>query len=103
MATASPWRRRTTRACLVRGPARSAAAALVLAACGPAGTGGAPAAATTKPVTLVFEWPTYTPPKQEWAEHAMKTYAQKFPHVTIEPMWNTNPTEKLTTTLAGGA
>jgi hypothetical protein len=32
----------------------------------------------------------------------MKTYSQKFPNVTIDPMWNTNPTDRLTTTLADG-
>ena len=68
------------------------------------GCGGSGAAGTQskQPVKLRFEWPTYTPPKQEWAEWAMKTYSAKNPNVTIEPMWNTNPTEKLTTTLAGG-
>ncbi len=81
----------------------AAAGALALGACGAAtGSGGQSSTAAKQPVKLVFEWPTYTPPKQEWAEHAMRTYSQKFPHVTIEPMWNTNPTEKLTTTLAGG-
>jgi ABC-type glycerol-3-phosphate transport system substrate-binding protein len=84
------------------GLAAVAAAALGTAACGAGAGGGDGAAPAKKPVKLVFEWPTYTPPKQEWAEHAMKTYSQKFPHVTVEPMWNTNPTEKLTTTLAGG-
>ncbi|HEX2032632.1 MAG TPA: extracellular solute-binding protein [Chloroflexota bacterium] len=76
--------------------------AAVLQACQtrPGGEGGA--APSKRPVKLTFEWPTYTPPKQEWAEYAMKTYAEKFPHVSFEPMWNTNPTEKLTTTLAGG-
>jgi ABC-type glycerol-3-phosphate transport system substrate-binding protein len=90
--------RRTRRAVLTTAVA---AGSLVAAACG-AGDGGQTANATKQPVRLTFEWPTYTPPKQEWAEYAMKTYSQKFPHVTIEPMWNTNPTEKLTTTLAGG-
>ena len=88
-----------------RGALRTAAAlsagSLGVAACG-AESGGQPSTAAKQPVKLTFEWPTYTPPKQEWAEYAMKTYSQKFPHVTIEPMWNTNPTEKITTTLAGG-
>src|SRR5688500_9073971 len=57
-----------------------AAGSLVAAACG-AGDGGQTANATKQPVRLTFEWPTYTPPKQEWAEYAMKTYSQKFPHV----------------------
>src|SRR5688500_87845 len=79
-----------------------AAGSLVAAACG-AGSGGAqPSAANKQPVKLTFEWPTYTQPTQDWAECAMKTYSEKFPHATIEPMWNTNPTEKITTTLAGG-
>ena len=89
---------RTRRAVL---GAAASTAALAVAACG-VGAGQQPSSANKQPVKLTFEWPTYTPPKQEWAEYAMKTYSQKFPHVTIEPMWNTNPTEKLTTTLAGG-
>lgn len=78
------------------------AGAAVLAACGAGGASSAQPSASQQPVKLKFEWPTYTPPKQEWAEYAMKTYSQKFPQVSFEPMWNTNPTEKLTTTLAGG-
>lgn len=79
------------------------AGALALGACGAgSSSGGEASSQSKKPVKLTFEWPTYTPPKQEWAEYAMKTYSQKFPHATVEPMWNTNPTEKLTTTLAGG-
>jgi multiple sugar transport system substrate-binding protein len=98
---------RLTRAGIVRAAGAGALGALgfALAACGAAGGDGGTGAAGTqskRPVKLTFEWPTYTPPKQEWAEWAMKTYSGKNPHVTIEPMWNTNPTEKLTTTLAGG-
>jgi multiple sugar transport system substrate-binding protein len=92
---------RVTRAQALRGGVAAAGAAL-LAACGAPAAGGEPGAAAKQPVKLTFEWPTYTPPKQEWAEYAMKAYSQKFPHATVEPMWNTNPTEKLTTTLAGG-
>jgi len=96
-----------TRAALVRRGITGLAAgagALTLGACGVTGgeSQGTTSGATKQPVKLVFEWPTYTQPKQEWAEWAMKTYSQKNPHVTIEPMWNTNPTEKLTTTIAGG-
>lgn len=91
-----------TRAAALRGGLVAAGAA-VMAGCGVQATGGDTGGPQSKkPVKLVFEWPTYTVPKQEWAEWAMKTYSQKFPHVTVEPMWNTNPSEKITTALAGG-
>jgi multiple sugar transport system substrate-binding protein len=98
---------RWTRAGILRSALAGAVAlagAAGVAACGAGGTsgGGEAGAQQKQPVKLTFEWPTYTPPKQDWAEWAMKTYSGKFPNVTIEPMWNTNPTEKLTTTLAGG-
>jgi multiple sugar transport system substrate-binding protein len=101
----APGNRWRTRAQVLRGGAAlasAAAGAALLAACRPGTAGEGEATASKRAVKLTFEWPTYTPPKQEWAEFAMKAYTQKFPHVTIEPMWNTNPTEKLTTTLAGG-
>ncbi len=94
-----------TRAQVLRGAALALglpAGAAALAACGAGGSTQGQGAASAKPVKLTFEWPTYTPPKQQWAESAIKLYTQKYPNVTIEPMWNTNPTEKLTTTLAGG-
>jgi multiple sugar transport system substrate-binding protein len=92
---------RTSRRAVI-GALSAGSAAGLLAACGAGSSGSSASTASKQPVKLTFEWPTYTPPKQEWAEYAMKTYSQKFPNVTVEPMWNTNPTEKLTTTLAGG-
>lgn len=80
------------------------ATAGLLAACRPGGAppGAGEAQTTARPVKLVFEWPEYTPPKKAWAEWAIQTYQKANPHVTIEPLWNTNPTEKILTTLAGG-
>ena len=85
-----------TRARIVRPPARGPGGpGMALARLWRRGGGGSGAAGTQskKPVTLTFEWPTYTPPKQEWAEWAMRAYSGKNPHVTIEPMWNTNTEE----------
>jgi len=84
-----------------------------LAACAGATTaptaGGAEPAATTAPaaapaekVKLVFEWPQYTPEKTRYGEYIINTYMEKNPNIEIEPMYNTNPTEKLTVTIAGG-
>ncbi len=62
---------RTRRAVL---GAAASTAALAVAACG-VGAGQQASTATKQPVKLTFEWPTYTPPKQEWAEYAMRTYS----------------------------
>lgn len=86
-----------------------------LAACAgaatPAGSGEAtqapaeaaqPAAAAEGKVKLVFEWPQYTPEKTRYGEYIISTYMENNPNIEIEPMYNTNPTEKLTVTIAGG-
>lgn len=62
---------------------------------------GAPAAAGTK-TKLVVEWPQYTPAKTRWGESAFESYMEAFPDIEIEPMYNTNPDEKLTVAIAGG-
>src|SRR5437867_576544 len=78
--------------------------AALLQACagGTSGTAGQGSSQSKQPVKLSFEWPTYTQPKQDWAEAAIKMYQDKYPNVTVEPLWNKNPTEILTTTLASG-
>jgi ABC-type glycerol-3-phosphate transport system substrate-binding protein len=58
-----------------------------------------PVTVTTK---LVVAWPQYTPAKTRWGEKAFWSYMQQFPHIEIEPMYNTNPDEKLTVAIAGG-
>jgi multiple sugar transport system substrate-binding protein len=93
-----------TRAAVLRGALAAAAATATgaLAACATGSSAGGETSPSKKPVKLSFEWPTYTQPKQEWAQWAVNTYMQKFPHVTVEPLWNNNPTQILTTTLASG-
>ena len=95
--------RRLSRAAVVRG-GLAGAAALLVQACGggAASSSGSSSAQNKQPVKLSFEWPTYTQPKQDWAEGAIKMYQERFPNVTVEPLWNKNPTEILTTTLASG-
>lgn len=98
-----------TRATFLRRGAIGVATVAGLLATGACGVGGqasgggsAAPAASKQPARLSFEWPTYTQPKQDWAEWAIKTYMQKYPNITVEPLWNKNPTEILTTTLASG-
>ena len=94
---------RTTRARLLRGTIAGGVGGALAACGGPgSGAGGGSATQSKQPVKLSFEWPTYTQPKQDWAQWAVNTYMQKYPHVTVEPLWNTNPTQILTTTLASG-
>jgi len=85
-----------------------------LAAC--AATPAAPAATETQgeatkegpeqvpaeKVKLIFEWPQYTPEKTRYGEYIISTYMDMHPEIEIEPMYNTNPSEKLTVTIAGG-
>ncbi len=86
-----------------------------LAACGGAtpapSAGGTTAEATSAPeataapagkVKLVFEWPQYTPEKTRYGEYIISTYMEQNPNIELEPMYNTNPTEKITVTIAGG-
>jgi ABC-type glycerol-3-phosphate transport system substrate-binding protein len=60
---------------------------------------GAPSGAKT---TLVFEWPQYTQEKTDYGNYIIDTYQKLHPNVTLQPMFNTNPTAKLTVTIAGG-
>ncbi|MGQ9555453.1 MAG: substrate-binding domain-containing protein [Anaerolineae bacterium] len=61
-----------------------------------------PTIAPEQKIKLVVEWPQYTPAKTRWGEKAFWSYMQAFPHIEIEPMYNTNPDEKLTVAIAGG-
>jgi ABC-type glycerol-3-phosphate transport system substrate-binding protein len=61
----------------------------------------APAAEAAK-LKLVVEWPQYTPAKTRWGERAFAAYMELNPDIEIEPMYNTNPAEKLTVAIAGG-
>ena len=61
-----------------------------------------PTRAPGEKIKLVFEWPQYTPEKTRYGEYIIKTYMDKHPDVQLEPMYNTNPTEKLTIAIAGG-
>ncbi|MHB0875840.1 MAG: ABC transporter substrate-binding protein [Anaerolineae bacterium] len=61
-----------------------------------------PTRAAGEKVKLTFEWPQYTPEKQRYGEYIINTYMEQNPDVVIEPMYNTNPTEKLTISIAGG-
>ena len=58
--------------------------------------------AITDKVKLIVEWPQYTPAKTRWGEKAFWAYMQAFPNIEIEPMYNTDPNEKLTVAIAGG-
>ncbi|MGI6209417.1 MAG: ABC transporter substrate-binding protein [Anaerolineae bacterium] len=93
-----------------------AAGGAALAACAgatqapAAGQQAAPAAAeATQPpqasgekTKLIFEWPQYTPEKTRYGEYIINTYMELHPEIEIEPMYNTNPSEQLTITIAGG-
>ena len=109
--------RRTTRRDFLRLAGASGlaiASSAALAACvatpapaatqAPAETGAAvePTKAPAEKVKLVFEWPQYTPEKTRYGEYIINTYMEKNPNIELEPMYNTNPTEKLTVTIAGG-
>jgi len=54
-------------------------------------------------VTLVFEWPQYTPEKTRYGQYIIDSYQKLHPNITVEPMFNTNPTEKLTATIAANS
>jgi multiple sugar transport system substrate-binding protein len=61
-----------------------------------------PTRAAGEKVKLTFEWPQYTPEKTRYGEYIINTYMENNPDVTIEPMYNTDPTQKLTVAIAGG-
>ncbi|NPV07074.1 MAG: extracellular solute-binding protein [Anaerolineae bacterium] len=105
-----------SRRSLLKGSALVSAGVLLAACAGasPAPQAGEPAAAATEApaqaepaaegekIKLVVEWPQYTPAKTRWGETAFASYMEAFPHIEIEPMYNTNPDEKLTVAIAGG-
>ncbi len=88
------------------------AVGLALSACAPtqgptpgqvaAPASGEPTKAQAGKVKLVFEWPQYTPEKTRYGKYIIETYMEKNPEIELEPMYNTNPTEKLLVTIAGG-
>lgn len=91
----------STVASVVTSTLRSAATTSIVATSSTAAAAtSAPAAAKT---TLVFEWPQYTQEKTDYGNYIMNTYMKLHPNITIQPMFNTNPTEKLTATVAGGS
>ena len=68
-----------------------------------AAVAAAPSAPTGAKTTLVFEWPQYTQEKTDYGNYIIATYQKLHPNITVEPMFNTNPTQKLTVTIAGGS
>jgi multiple sugar transport system substrate-binding protein len=83
--------------------AAATSAATSVAATTSAAAAPAPSAPTGAKTTLVFEWPQYTQEKTDYGNYIIDTYQKLHPNITVEPMFNTNPTQKLTVTIAGGS
>lgn len=93
----------TTSAATTAAPSAAAATTASSAATSSAAVAPAVNTPTGAKTTLVFEWPQYTQEKTDYGNYIINTYQKLHPNVTVEAMFNTNPTQKLTATVAAGS